>query len=224
MGWSHQGTPDGVFVFMKKSFLIHLDSLEILDELSDEQIGKLLKAFRSYHLGLEPKLDQILRIAFKPFQLQFDRDSEKYKETSERNSLNGSKGGRPKKQKNPVAFSGLSENQSKAKKADNDSDSDNDNVSENDTNKKSKSKQFIAPSYEEVKAYFIENNESLNNLDRCFHHYADHGWTNSHGKKVKDWKRTIKTNWFGKNQNNATTYVPPATKSRNVHESFQFKP
>ncbi len=84
---------------MKKSFLIHLDSLEILDELSDEQIGKLLKAFRSYHLGLEPKLDQILRIAFKPFQLQFDRDSEKYKETSERNSLNGSKGGRPKKQK-----------------------------------------------------------------------------------------------------------------------------
>jgi len=47
-------------------------------------------------------------------------------------------------------------------------------------NKKLESKQFIAPSYEDVKAYFIENNESLNNLDRCFHHYADHGWTNSH--------------------------------------------
>jgi len=92
-----------------------------------------------------------------------------------------------------------------------------------DDNKK-KSKQFIAPTYEEVEAFFIENNESLNNLPRCYHHYADHNWTNRDGKKVKDWKRTIKTNWFGKNQNNATTFVPPATKSRNVHESFQFKP
>jgi hypothetical protein len=88
---------------------------------------------------------------------------------------------------------------------------------------KKEKKEFIAPSYEEVKAYFIENHESLNNLDRCFHHYADHGWTNSHGKKVKDWKRTIKTNWFGKNQNSQNTFVPPAAKARNVHESFQFK-
>jgi hypothetical protein len=96
------------------------------------------------------------------------------------------------------------------------------NLVTNEPNKEKK--QFIAPSYEEVKAYFIENNESLNNLDRCFHHYADHGWTNSHGKKVKDWKRTIKTNWFGKNQNSQNTFVPPAAKARNVHESFQFKP
>jgi len=207
---------------MKKSFLIHLDSLEILDELSDEQIGKLLKAFRSYHLGLEPKLDQILRIAFKPFQLQFDRDTEKYKETSERNSLNGSKGGRPKKQKNPVAFSGLNKNQLKAKKADNDSDNDSNNDSVNDTNKKSKSKQFTAPTYDEVKAYFMENNESLDNLDRCYHHYADHNWTNSLGKKVKDWKRTIKTNWFNKNQNKSLTIDVSPGRSHRMHESFTF--
>jgi hypothetical protein len=90
-------------------------------------------------------------------------------------------------------------------------------------NKKLESKQFIAPTYEEVEAFFIENNESLNNLPRCYHHYADHNWTNRDGKKVKDWKRTIKTNWFGKNQNNATTFVPPAPV-RKVHESFQFKP
>ena len=73
---------------------------------------------------------------------------------------------------------------------------------------KKERKQFIAPTYEEVEAFFIENNESLNNLPRCYHHYADHGWTNSNGKKVKDWKRTIKTNWFGKNQKNATTSFP----------------
>jgi hypothetical protein len=121
---------------MKKSFLIHLDSLEILEELSDEQAGKLLKAFQSYHLGIQPELDQMLRIAFKPFQLQFERDADKYKETSERNSLNGTKGGRPKKQENQVGFLGLSDNQPKAKKADNDSDSDNDSDNVNEKKKK----------------------------------------------------------------------------------------
>lgn len=209
---------------MKKSFLIHLDSLEILDELNDEQIGKLLKAFRSYHLGLEPKLDQILRIAFKPFQLQFDRDSEKYKETSDRNSLNGSKGGRPKKQKNPLAFLGLDENQLKAKKADSDSDSDNESDNVKDSVKKKSIKEFIAPSFEEVKAYFLEHKESLDLLDKCYYYYSDANWTNRDGKKVKDWKRTIKTNWFGKNKKEANTFIPAESRPIRVHESYQTNP
>ena len=91
-------------------------------------------------------------------------------------------------------------------------------------NTKSEPKQFVPPTYEEVEAYFIENNESLNNLPRCYHHYADHNWTNRDGKKVKDWKRTIKTNWFGKNQkNNATTEVPAGRRPIKLHESFTFK-
>jgi hypothetical protein len=56
-----------------------------------------------------------------------ERDADKYKDISERNSLNGTKGGRPKKQENPVGFLGLSEKRLKAKKADSDNDSDNDN-------------------------------------------------------------------------------------------------
>lgn len=94
------------------------------------------------------------------------------------------------------------------------------------TNKpiKSEPKQFVPPTYEEVEAYFIENNENLNYLPRCYSYYADHNWTNRDGKKVKDWKRTIKTNWFGKNQKiNATTEVPPGRKPLKFHESFTFK-
>lgn len=87
-----------------------------------------------------------------------------------------------------------------------------------------KKKEFVPPTYEEVEAFFIENNESLNNLPRCYHHYADHNWTNSVGKKVKDWKRTIKTNWFSKNKNRDGHHnVPPAAPSRKLHESFNFK-
>ena len=81
-------------------------------------------------------------------------------------------------------------------------------------------KQFIAPTYEQVKAYFLENKESLNDLDRCYHHYADANWFNSRGKKVVNWKQTIKTNWFGKNQNSQNRDVPADPAARKVHESF----
>jgi len=35
----------------RKSFILHFDSLDIIDEISDEQVGKLLKKMRSYHNG-----------------------------------------------------------------------------------------------------------------------------------------------------------------------------
>ena len=35
----------------KKSFILHIDSLDILEKLTDEQSGKLLKAMLDYHKG-----------------------------------------------------------------------------------------------------------------------------------------------------------------------------
>jgi hypothetical protein len=66
-------------------------------------------------------------------------------------------------------------------------------------------KDFVAPSYEEVKAYYIEQGASLHNLDKCFAYYTDADWLNRDGKKVKDWKRTIKTNWLSKTNPQAST-------------------
>jgi hypothetical protein len=87
-----------------------------------------------------------------------------------------------------------------------------------------KKKEFVPPTYEEVKAFFIENQEPLEKLDKCFTYYNDANWTNRDGKKVKDWKRTIKTNWFSKNKNRDGHHnVPPAAPSRKLHESFNFK-
>ena len=62
----------------KKSFLIHTDSLEILDDLTDEQAGKLFKAIKDYQSGKEPKLSQLIKIAFSPFKNYFERDKEKW--------------------------------------------------------------------------------------------------------------------------------------------------
>lgn len=111
---------------MKKGFILHLDSLSVLDILTDEQAGKLFKAIRNYNLGDEPDLDLSLSIAFLPFKNQFQRDSEKYERTCERNTENGKKGGRPRKPKETEKTQSVI---SKPKKADNKNDNKNDNNS-----------------------------------------------------------------------------------------------
>ena len=72
----------------KKAFLIYLDSLAILDELSDVQAGQLFKAIKEYNEGKEPALDFALKLAFIPFKTQFKRDEEKYNAISEKNREN----------------------------------------------------------------------------------------------------------------------------------------
>ncbi len=114
----------------KKSFLLYLDTLEILNKLSDEQAGKLLKAFLAYHSEQDLKLDPTLDLVFFSFQAQFERDAAKYKIIVDRNKINGSKGGRPINPVKPKEPSGLSGNPSKPRKADSVSDNDSDSDSE----------------------------------------------------------------------------------------------
>jgi len=119
----------------RKSFVLHKDSLQVLDDLSDEQAGKLFKAIKAIQLGEEFELDALTKIALSPFKAQFARDNEKYERIVERNKNNGLKGGRPKTEGNPEEPkkpSGLITNPDNPKKADSDSKSD--SVSDKDIN------------------------------------------------------------------------------------------
>jgi hypothetical protein len=119
----------------KKSFVLHVDSLDVLDELTNEQAGMLLKAMRDYHNEGETPLDALTKIVFCPFKNQFNRDSLKYQTTCERRANAGSMGGKQKvanvakaskpkqKQANLAESVNVSEN-------DSDSDSVNESVSE----------------------------------------------------------------------------------------------
>ena len=49
---------------MRKSFIIHNDSLAVLDDLSVEQCGELFLAIKSYQLGEELELSPIVKIAY----------------------------------------------------------------------------------------------------------------------------------------------------------------
>lgn len=112
----------------KNSFILHNDSLDVLDELTDEQAGMLFKAMRAYHCDEHIELDSLTKIVFSPFKNQFNRDKIKYEKTCERRAVAGSKGGKQKvanasKTKQKVANLAESDNVSKSV---NDSDSDSD--------------------------------------------------------------------------------------------------
>ena len=63
----------------RKSFILHKDSLTVLDELSDEEAGRLFKAIKAFQNSEEVELDGLTRIALHPFKAQFERDIESYR-------------------------------------------------------------------------------------------------------------------------------------------------
>lgn len=76
--------------------MIYADSVEIVNELSDEQAGQLFKAmFHWQKNGTIPdNLEFGMKMAIMPFISQFKRDDEAYLRKVERNRANGQKGGR----------------------------------------------------------------------------------------------------------------------------------
>ena len=73
----------------KKSFVLYNDQKEIIDELSDEQAGKLLKAIYEYNINKKITLTGTLKVIFIPFKNSFDRDEEKWEEISKQRSEAG---------------------------------------------------------------------------------------------------------------------------------------
>ncbi len=109
---------------MKKSFILFLDNLNVLDDLTDEEAGQLFKAIKQYQTEKKTDLKGLMKAVFTPFKTVFDKNEDEYNSIIERNRENGKKGGRPKTQNNPKNPSGFFEN---PKNLDNDNDNDNDN-------------------------------------------------------------------------------------------------
>lgn len=113
---------------MKESFLIYKSFYPAIEDLSNEQLGKLFRAIFEYQISEIDCTDPDIVMAFKFFKNQFRLDAVKYEKVVNRNRANGLNGGRPKTEDNPENPVGLS----KPKKADNDNDNGKGNVKEND--------------------------------------------------------------------------------------------
>lgn len=189
---------------MKNSFIIYHSYMDIFEDLTDEQLGKLFRAFFNYELHrIEPDFVGEMKIAFKFIKKDLDVNLEKYEKTCEKNRLNGLKGGAPignqnaKKQpkttqNNPDNPSGYLNNPKQPKQADEDEEDDEDEVDENDIYKVSKKESNInnlnacaCESYDEI----FENLGVSPELKKSYISFIKHCQVNGHtiiNDKLKD--------------------------------------
>lgn len=75
----------------KNSFILFHDQKEVVDELTDEQAGKLFKAIYEYNVNKKVNLKGSLKLVFIPFKTAFDRNNDKWDETAKARSEAGKK-------------------------------------------------------------------------------------------------------------------------------------
>ena len=135
---------------------------------------------------------------------RLEREINKRQEYSKSRSLNGSKGGRPKKEntesEKPYAFQKETICESIAKAHEKHSENENENINDNinnNTNGKSKSLSFI-PTLDDVKEY-ARSRDRLDLATAFFEYYEAGKWHDKDGKPVKCWKQKFIT-WCSKNE------------------------
>lgn len=140
----------------KKSFIAYCDWLEVFDNLTDEEAGKLAKHLFNYVNDKKPKSDRTTELLFIQIKQSLKRDLAKYNNYLEKQRINGKKGGRPKNPTEPKKPKPFSKNPTEPKKADSVSVSDsvNVNVREEEENEKSSS---IFRSIKEIEIDYLKN-------------------------------------------------------------------
>jgi DnaD/phage-associated family protein len=119
----------------KDSLIFYISHYQVLKNLSDEDFGKLYKAFFENQLGNEVELPDELKIPFGLVNNQMVLDSRKYEEKCAKNKENGKKGGRPKKPKKANGYFENPNDNENENDNENDNDNDKDNINDNVNNK-----------------------------------------------------------------------------------------
>ena len=128
----------------KNSFVIYHNYRDTLEDLTDEQVGKLFRAIFDYEIDKkEPNFNGELKIAFRFIKKDLDLNNDKHESICERNRKNGQKGGAPKGNQN------ARKQPKQPKQPDNDNEYDNDYDNDDD---------YILESKEESKNKEINNN------------------------------------------------------------------
>ena len=199
----------------RKSFIVHNDSLNILDELTDNQAGMLFKAIKDYQLGNELNLDILIKVAFSPFKNQFERDAVKYENLCEKNRLIAETRYATK------STSGKAGNQTLpkvTKSTDNKNDSDSDSKSDSKSKEIVTSKgRFSPPSDIETVAYFESKNSSASEAEKFWLFYDSKNWMVGKSKMQK-WKSSA-SGWIKRNQTEVNKKdILAASSASNWHE------
>lgn len=166
----------------KKSFILYTDFKEVLDKLTDEQAGKVMKALFDWQVnGDAAEHDTLTDLITTPIITQFKRDQDKWESIRLKRSESGKLGGRPRKHKAKEANALLGK-QNKAKKAV--------NVTVNDNvTSKSKARPLTLDSVIEF-CRTIDLPET--DAEATWNKWEGNGYKNA-GKAMRCWKSTIRS-------------------------------
>lgn len=198
----------------KTSFVMYSDNKSIIDLMTNEQAGLLLKTLFAYVNDENPIIDESIKLVFEMIKLQLKRDLKKWENTVSERSISGRKGNLKKynldlfnlfeqgkytlEQAESIAKHRKTSH-SVANVAVNDSVSVSvsvsDSVSDNVINKKRLNK-FNPPTLSEVENYFFENGYKKEAGAKAFKYYQTGDWKDSAGKQVKNWKQKMQAVWF----------------------------
>ena len=206
----------------KKGFLLLNNQIEIIETLTDEQAGQLLKAFYDYNLGKEIKLNGLMLTVFSNFKIVFDENEQKYQETCEKNKKNIENYWKRVKEQNTNEYDRIQSNTNvyERKRTNtmatninintnkNINTNLNTNINLNENNKninnniKSERDQSFTPTASPTLAeiYNYACSLDINDKDYCekfYNHYESIGWVNGTGREIKNWKLVF-NNWLKK--------------------------
>ena len=195
---------------MRKGFLLLNNQIEIIEDLSDEQAGQLLKAFYDYNNGNEVKLKGLMNSIFKQFKVIFDENEQRYQEKCEKNKKNIEEYWKKVKEKgNTNEYERKRMNTMATNINKNINTNLNTNINENNkninNNIKSERENNIdtptaSPTLDDIFSYSISKGiEDKNYCEKFYNHYESIGWVNGTGREIKNWKLVF-NNWIAKDK------------------------
>ena len=197
----------------KTSFVLYSDSKSIIDLLTNEQAGLLLKTLFAYVNDENPKIDNSIALVFEMIKLQLKRDLKKWERTKEGRSIAGKASAEAKRlaklnEQNSTNVDFVQQRSTNPTVSDNVSVS----VSVSDIEEKIVVKKFVPPLLQDVILYFYENDFSKELAAKAFKYYETGDWKDGKGNQVKNWKQKMQSVWF-KEENKTTSkpkFISPA--------------
>ena len=197
----------------KSSFILYSDQRGVIDLLSDEQAGRLLKHIFGYINDENPVLEDLtLQIAFEPIKQQLKRDLDKWRDIKDKRSEAGRKGGL-KKQKEANQANASSAKQEEANQAVNVTVTVNDNesvINSNAPDRRPLNLDHVKSATKGICKRKKRNIDETKVAEDFYTHYQANNWTHNNDptKPIHDWIAKLEQ-WIGReNEKKAVKHDP----------------
>ena len=217
----------------RTSFILLLEHVHTMEELTDEEFGQFIRAYAAYvENKTEPDFtDRSMRMMWKTVKAFDEMNVQKYSSTSEARQEAGRKGAEKRwksdgkaidaNSKNSNCHFANSKNSLSVSESESVSESVYKEISPNGDIKKgadaptptleTKTARFHPPDIAEVKAYFAEKGGTNAQAERFFAYYESNGWRV--GKNpMKKWKAAA-SGWISRDRDQASGYSRKPTET-----------